>query len=99
METAVKLQNVCASYDGKYALEDISLSIPRNRITAILGPSGCGNSTLLRVINRMLEDESGTAVLGDILLGSSNTRSIAVEELRRRVGLVFQTPTRSAQRR
>lgn len=92
METALTLQNLSASYEGKTALDHISLSIPRNQITAILGASGCGKSTLLRAVNRMLEEEPGTAVQGDILLGGTNVRNIPVEELRHRIGLVFQTP-------
>ena len=93
MEAAVTLRSVSAFYDGKPALEQISLSFPRNRITAVLGPSGCGKSTLLRAVNRMLEEEAGAAVQGQILLGGNDVQKIPVEELRRRVGLVFQTPT------
>lgn len=93
MEAAVTLRSVSAFYDGKPALEQISLSFSRNRITAVLGPSGCGKSTLLRAVNRMLEEEAGAAVQGQILLGGNDVQKIPVEELRRRVGLVFQTPT------
>ena len=72
MEAAVTLRSVSAFYDGKPALEQISLSFPRNRITAVLGPSGCGKSTLLRAVNRMLEEEAGAAVQGQILLGGND---------------------------
>lgn len=93
METALTFRGLSAFYDGKPALEEVSLSIPRNRITAILGPSGCGKSTLLRAVNRMLEEEPGTQTRGEILLGGTDVKKIPAEELRRRVGLVFQTPT------
>ena len=63
MEAAVTLRSVSAFYDGKPALEQISLSFSRNRITAVLGPSGCGKSTLLRAVNRMLEEEAMFAML------------------------------------
>lgn len=54
MENTLTLHHVSASYDGKAALEDISLEIPAHGITAIIGPSGCGKSTLLRCMNGML---------------------------------------------
>ena len=92
MEAALTLRNVSAFYDGKPALEGVSLSFPRNRITAVLGPSGCGKSTLLRAVNRMLEEEPGASWKGEILLGDTDVRALPPEELRRRVGLVFQTP-------
>lgn len=93
METILTLRNLSAFYDRKPALEQVTLSVPRNCITAILGPSGCGKSTLLRAINRMLEEEPGAAAHGDILLNGTNVQKIPAEELRRRIGLVFQTPT------
>ena len=92
METILTLNDVTITYDKKPALEQISLSFPKNRITAVIGPSGCGKTTLLRAMNRMLEEESGAAVAGEILLNGSDVRTLPPEELRRRVGLVFQTP-------
>ena len=81
-----------ASYDGKAALEDISLEIPAHSITAIIGPSGCGKSTLLRCMNGMLREEKGAGISGEILLDGQDIRKMEPEQLRRRVGLVFQTP-------
>ncbi len=93
MEMILRLRNVTASYDGKPAVSNLTMDIEKNRITAILGPSGCGKSTLLRCMNRMLEEEPGTEVSGSISLAGRDVQQIPKNELRRRVGLVFQTPT------
>lgn len=42
MEHIMTLRNVSASYDGREVLSDLSLDIPAHRITAVIGPSGCG---------------------------------------------------------
>ena len=92
MEDILTLEGLSASYDGQPALEDISLSIPKHRITAIIGPSGCGKSTLLRAMNGLLRDEPGAAVRGGIYLGGQDITRLPAGEVRRRIGLVFQTP-------
>jgi len=92
LETTLTLKDVTITYDKKPALEQVSLSFPKNRITAVIGPSGCGKTTLLRAMNRMLEEEPGAAVEGQILLNGDDVQKLPPEELRRRVGLVFQTP-------
>jgi len=92
LETILTLKDVTITYDKKPALEQVSLSFPKNQITAVIGPSGCGKTTLLRAMNRMLEEDPGAAVAGQILLNGDDVRKLPPEELRRRVGLVFQTP-------
>lgn len=93
MEIILSLEDVTASYDGKAAVSNLTMDIEKNRITAIIGPSGCGKSTLLRSLNRMIEEEPGATVTGKILLGGRDIQNIPKDELRRRVGLVFQVPT------
>ena len=92
MEHIMTLHNVSASYDGREVLSDLSLDIPSNQITAIIGPSGCGKTTLLRCMNGLLAEEKGVSVSGRILLDGQEIKSMQKDVLRRRVGLVFQTP-------
>ena len=92
MDTVLKINHLTTSYDGKAVLEDVSMEIPAHRITAIMGPSGCGKSTLLHSINGMVEENPNARVTGDIFLNGQHIRKIPTEELRRRIGLVFQTP-------
>ena len=81
-------------YDGFKALNNISLQILENQITALIGPSGCGKSTFLRCLNRMNETIPGTRLEGEVLLDDRNIYGpdVDVVELRHRVGMVFQRP-------
>ena len=79
-------------YGAKRALEDISIDIPGNLVTAFIGPSGCGKSTFLRTLNRMNDIIAGTRVEGTIKIDGQDIYGggIDVVGLRRRVGMVFQ---------
>jgi phosphate transport system ATP-binding protein len=87
-------RNVTVHYGAKKALDDVSLDIHRNDITALIGPSGCGKSTYLRCLNRMNDIIPGCRVSGEILLDGENIygRQMDVVHLRARVGMVFQKP-------
>jgi phosphate transport system ATP-binding protein len=79
-------------YGEKRALEDISVKIHQNLVTAFIGPSGCGKSTFLRTLNRMNDIIPETRVEGRVLIDGRDIyeRGVDVVELRRRVGMVFQ---------
>jgi phosphate transport system ATP-binding protein len=79
-------------YGEKRALEDISVKIRPNVVTAFIGPSGCGKSTFLRTLNRMNDIIPGIRVEGTVTIdGDDIYRSgTRVDELRRKVGMVFQ---------
>jgi phosphate transport system ATP-binding protein len=79
-------------YGAKKALQDISIDIPANLVTAFIGPSGCGKSTFLRTLNRMNDIIPGTRVDGNIRIDGKDIYrdNIDVVDLRRRVGMVFQ---------
>lgn len=91
-EIMLDISHVSVTYEGKPALTDVSFSVPRQGIFAIMGPSGCGKSTLLRCINGLIHDDRGAKFSGTIFLGGKDTASFSADELRRRIGLVFQTP-------
>ena len=92
-DTIITLHDFGAAYEKKTVLTDVNASIRRGRITAIIGPSGCGKSTLLKAMNRMLELENDVTLRGSIHLNGQDIHTISADELRRRVGMVFQTPT------
>ena len=81
-------------YYGDFkALKGINLAIPENKITAFIGPSGCGKSTLLKSLNRMNDLVEGCRITGQFLLdGEDIYGRMDVNELRKRVGMVFQKP-------
>ncbi len=85
-------KNVSIWYGEKRAIDDVSLNIASNAVTAIIGPSGCGKSTFLRALNRMHELVPKTRVEGTVLLHGEDLYSKTVDPaiVRRRVGMVFQ---------
>ncbi len=87
-------RNVTVHYGAKKALNNVSLDINRNDVTALIGPSGCGKSTYLRCLNRMNDIIPGCRVSGQILLDGEDiyAREMDVVHLRARVGMVFQKP-------
>ena len=88
----VEIDGLSLYYGPKRALKDVSMSVPKHRVTAYIGPSGCGKTTLLRCINRMNDLVDGVRIVGSIRVGGTDIydRSVDVTELRKRVGMVFQ---------
>jgi phosphate transport system ATP-binding protein len=90
----VETKNVNVYYGADHVLKDVSISIKKNTVTALIGPSGCGKSTFLRCFNRMNDLIESARVEGEILIEGVNIYSdkINVNELRKTVGMVFQKP-------
>ena len=92
-QVQIECRDVEFSYGDSVALKNIDLKIARNEVTAFIGPSGCGNSTLLRCFNRMNDLIPGAHVSkGEIWIDGVEIHSTEVDsvELRRRAGMVFQ---------
>jgi phosphate transport system ATP-binding protein len=79
-------------YGSKRALENITIGIRANLVTAFIGPSGCGKSTFLRTLNRMNDIIPGTRVEGTVSIDGQSIydSKVDVVQLRRKVGMVFQ---------
>jgi len=78
----------------KQAIDNVSIDVDMENVTAFIGPSGCGKSTFLRTINRMNDTIPSARVEGDIRLDGQNIYDDAMDvvQLRARVGMVFQKP-------
>ena len=87
-----EVKNLSIWYGEKRAIDNVSLDIATNAVTAIIGPSGCGKSTFLRGLNRMHELVPRTRMEGTVLLQGEDLYSKNVDPaiVRRRVGMVFQ---------
>ena len=73
---------------GDQALKQVTLSIPKGQVVALIGPSGAGKSTLIRCINRLVEPTSGSVVLDDDNL--TKLSSGGLRRARRTMGMIFQ---------
>jgi phosphate transport system ATP-binding protein len=91
----IEVDHFSLSYsDGTESLRDITLSIPANKITVMLGPAGGGKSTLMRAMNRLNDLADVIFVGGKITVDGMDVMDSKtnVVELRRKVGMVFARP-------
>jgi phosphate transport system ATP-binding protein len=87
-----RVKNMSIWYGEKRAIQDVTIDIASNAVTAIIGPSGCGKSTFLRALNRMHELTPRTRMQGTVLLNGEDLYSSTIDPtvVRRRVGMIFQ---------
>lgn len=91
MEAIVEVKNLSKTFDGKnYILRDINLSVARNEVVAVLGPSGTGKSTLLRCLNYLCEPTTGSVRVGDVIVEAAHHTANEIRNLRRQSAMVFQ---------
>ena len=81
----IEFKSVAKRYGKKEVLHDISLTIPEGEIVSIIGGSGCGKTTLLKMINRLIPITSG-----DIVVNGISVHDLQPVELRRKIGYVIQ---------
>jgi len=90
----IEVEAVNFWYGDKQALEDVSLTLYENEVTAFIGASGCGKTTLLRCLNRTNDIIPGARLKGRVLLDGKDIHASDVDPplLRRRFGWVAQKP-------
>lgn len=81
----IKLANVTKKVNGLKIVEDVSFEVPSKKVFVILGTSGCGKTTILKMINRLIEPSCGT-----ILVNGKDIKTEKVEFFRRQIGYVIQ---------
>ncbi|MBL7575867.1 phosphate transport system ATP-binding protein [Peptoniphilus asaccharolyticus DSM 20463] len=90
--TRFDIENLNLYYGDFKALKGINMEIGSNEITAFIGPSGCGKSTTIKCLNRMNDLVEGCRIEGRIALDGKDINSYEINALRKRVGMVFQSP-------
>lgn len=89
----VEIANLCARYGRKEVLRNIALSVARHEILGMIGPAQSGKTTLLKAINRTIDNVPHTAVTGSIKVDGEevlHTRNLSA--LRRKIGMVAPLP-------
>jgi phospholipid/cholesterol/gamma-HCH transport system ATP-binding protein len=87
-DSLVKISNLSFAYDRRAILTGINMEIPRGKVVAIMGASGCGKTTTLRLIGGQLKPTSGEVRVGGKVVHQLD--SDGLYELRRRMGMLFQ---------
>src|SRR5215203_3563466 len=90
----VEVTDLNLYYGAFHAVRDVDMRIEPNRVTALIGSSGCGKSTFLRSLNRMHELIPGARVEGSVVLEGEDIYAPNVDPtaVRRQIGMVFQAP-------
>ena len=94
----IKIRDLYFYYKTRTILENINIDIHANTITSITGPSGQGKSSFLTILNRLCHNMDGAKVDGHIAIDFGNgfedifQKNYDLSELRKKVGMVFQTP-------
>jgi osmoprotectant transport system ATP-binding protein len=82
----IEIDNVTKSYDERRVVDRLSLSVPSGDFCVLLGSSGCGKSTTLRMVNRLIAIDSGS-----IRVAGEDITTVPAEALRRRIGYAIQS--------
>lgn len=87
-EHLVEIRNLDYSRGQRQIFKGLDIAIPRGKVTAIMGPSGTGKTTLLRLITRQLVPDNGTIIVDGVDISTLNQKELY--RLRRRFGMLFQ---------
>jgi phosphate transport system ATP-binding protein len=88
----MQLESLWLAYGENWVVRDVSLPVRQGEVLALIGASGSGKTTLLRSLNRLTEITAGAARSGQITLDGTDIHELEVNDLRRRVSMVFQQP-------
>ena len=86
--SAIELRSVSKIYNGRKAVDGISLSIAHGERVVLVGPSGSGKTTVLRLVAGLEVPDSGAIRIGGTLVAESGRNLVELE--RRHIGMVFQ---------
>ena len=84
---SIETKNINIAYGNVNIVEDLNLEIPKGKITTIIGANGCGKSTILKTIARILKAKSG-----DIYINSKNINEQSSKEIARNMAVLPQSP-------
>ena len=88
MENLVEIKDVNFSYDVRPVLKGINMTVPRGKIVAIMGLSGCGKTTILRLVAGVLKPKTGTVKVDGRVMNELDRDGLY--EMRRKMGMLYQ---------
>ena len=88
LESVIEIRDLMYSRGARVIFKDLNLTIKRGEVTALMGPSGTGKTTLLRLITRQLIPQQGAIFINGVDIATLNQRDLYV--LRQRFGMLFQ---------
>ena len=84
---SIATKNLAIAYDGKLIVDDLNMSIPKEKITTIIGPNGCGKSTVLKTIGRILKPTKGL-----VYLNGEDIRNLSTKDVAKKMAILPQCP-------
>lgn len=84
----VSVEQLDIAYEETLIVKEMDLKIPRGRITTIIGPNGCGKSTVLKAMGRLLKAKNGT-----VYLNGTDISTLPTKEVAKQMAILPQTPT------
>jgi phosphate transport system ATP-binding protein len=94
MDIKIRIEELRLSFGKAEILKGINIDVYKNRITGFMGPAGSGKSTLISIINRMIDFEENAEIAGKVSIDEEDILGGEIDDvqLRRRVGTVFAVP-------
>lgn len=84
---SIETENLHISYEDNLIVENLNLVIPKGKITTIIGANGCGKSTILKSIGRLMKPKAGS-----IYIDSEDIKNLSTKEIAKRMSVLPQTP-------